>query len=180
MVWVRLVLFVLGLAAAVAGWFVDQADHFAFARNLADAEAYTARDVLDRLENDQKLVIPAHDDIGAAYLLRVWPKLPKGADLPEGIEFYGVGRSGAYMDLNPNTTARGDVDLRAMADPDNYALKFTWKMSEARIVVDDRIEASALRFGGAMFFGGLTVSTLVGLYEIGVDVRKRRRRNREG
>lgn len=144
------ILFIFGILIIIVGWFFEHAQSFRWFMLKIAPEYVYSKDILDTLEQNEKIVI-TKEHPGFDYLLSKWPKL----SARDQVEY--IGRSIAYFEFGPKNKA--DIELIAY-DSKEKEIKERWKYSEARSNIEKLRENMLFHYSGFIFFIGIIFTIL--------------------
>lgn len=157
MQWLQAVVFSVGIALAILGWFLDRISHFDWLMRLLAPQFFHGTKAIDELTSSaSKRILPANP--GFCVILQLWPSLLSHTSVAT------IGRSTAYLDIGSDELAVSDFDLVAY-DASGKEIPSRWTAKTVRDIFTKELEKRFFWFSGAIFFLGIAISLVTGLIE---------------
>jgi len=153
--WGPLLLLIVGLSLAIAGWFCDRLNNFPTLERLLAKRARDAIDALNLLAtNNRHELFPAHP--GFSVIVAAWPGLSGDANVAV------IGRSVAYVQFGPTVENHFELIARSI---ENAELPPRWRYATAIELFKGQIAKRVFWLGAVIFWVGIAVSLAAGLLE---------------
>ena len=157
---IRIALFFIGIAIAIASWFLDKATTFPWILRRVAPEYVAVQDVIEILDKGEKEVVSI-DHPGAQVLLSWWEPHPP---VKVFSRLSGIGRSTGVLDL-PNAKQFYQVRLLADNNINMLSSEFVWKDIDIRARMEKCLNNSMIRWSASLFGLGLLLSVGMTLWE---------------